>query len=177
MKRLFCVMSFLLSFIALAFAGNGIPNVQGAWSVNGEGTWGDIRVFDRGTQTITSYIDSDGYEVITQYSYAGTITDASGAVLLNDNYTLTRENLGGGIKITSRNIILTSSTIRYNITIQDDNLMTAKRTGTTSGRVVDADYTFNRTSSGGGSGGGGCAVSTLSPMFLLLLAPLLLKRK
>ena len=157
--------------------GNGIPSLGGSWNVRGEGTWGDLYVYDSGTITIGSYVDTDGYEVVTDFAYSGAIRDGAGNVLLNDNYSLTRADLNGGLKVTSKTfwirIFGSGQDSRFDFTLFDDENASARRSGRVLGKSVNANYVFGRAaSSASGSGGGGCTVGA-SPFVILLAAPLL----
>lgn len=182
MKKRFLVsflVILLVVFVSVAFADDPIPSVKGVWNVHGEGTWGDIFVRDDGVATIDTYVDVDGYEVIVEYSYAGTIRDGAGNVLMQDSYTLDRWNLdGGGIKVDSREATITAGPdVRFDITIISDTQIDAHRTGRAYDKPVVADYTLVQSApapGAGGGSGGGCNVSALStlPSSLLLLFPL-----
>jgi len=154
-------------------ASASIPRIGGTWTIRGEGTWGDIAVTDDGVSIITTYIDTDGYEVIIEYSYSGVIRDGAGNVLLRDSYTLNRQDLGGGIKVTSREAVIAD----YRITIISETRINARRTGRVEGRPVDADYVLTRDTPpdpGAGSSGGGCSVGHLPLSSIVLLLPLMM---
>lgn len=181
MKRnVYAVLAMLAILFAslpvIERASASIPRVGGTWNVRGEGVWGDIAVTDDGTSTITSYIDTDGYEVIIEYFYSGVIRDGAGNVLLRDQFRLDRVDLGGGIKVKNREAVIGD----FRITIISETRIDAHRTGRVEGRPVDADYVLTREippAPGSEGGSGGCSTGNLSWPSALLLLPLLMFNK
>ena len=179
-RNVYAVLALLVTICASIFvvepASAAVPRIGGTWTVRGEGTWGDIAVTDEGTSTITSYIDTDGYEVITEYSYSGVIRDGAENVLLRDQFILDRADLGGGIKVRNREAVIGD----FRITIISETRIDAHRTGRVEGQQVDADYALTREvaptpETAGGSGG--CSAGVLSWSSVLLLLPVVMLGK
>lgn len=61
-----------------AEAASTIPRIGGNWNSTGAGTIGGERFTTRGTASVVSFIDSDGYEVITDISQEYQIFDSQG---------------------------------------------------------------------------------------------------
>ena len=123
---------------------DSIPHIGGTWETNGSGTWDGIRVTDRGTSILTTYIAPDGYEIVTGYSYVGEIRDSAGNLLQRDNYTLDANDLGGEIRITSKVFPVVIEDNRQTFSIASNSRITSKRIGEVYGGFVEADYTFTR---------------------------------
>ena len=152
-----------------AEAASTIPRIGGNWNSTGAGTIGGERFTLRGTASVVSHIDSDGYEVLTNISETAQIFDAQGRLV--DSGT---ENQNVNYKITSRSFSITNGDVRDSYTIESDTRVTRRRTGYSGGYAIDFTFLYTRGSDGGGSSsGGGCSAVTGSPLsHILLLLPL-----
>lgn len=147
-----------------------IPRVGGNWNSTGAGTIGGQRVSFRGTASVTSRIEPDGYEAVTRISQEAQAFDANGRYI--DTIRTVSE---GYIKITSRRFFIEEGGIRETYTIESDTLVNVRRVGLYDGVPVDVTWNFTRGGSGGGSsGGGGCSTGSATPFAALLILPLFL---
>lgn len=150
-----------------AEAASTIPRIGGNWNSTGAGTIGGERFTTRGTASVVSFIDSDGYEVITDISQEYQIFDSQGRYI--ETY---RESGEVYFKITSRSFYLNEGGLRDTFTIDSDTRVTRRRTGYSGGYAVDITWIYTRGSSGGGSSsGGGCSAGNASPFAVLLTLP------
>jgi Synergist-CTERM protein sorting domain-containing protein len=151
-----------------AEAASTIPRIGGNWNSTGAGTIGGERFTTRGTASVVSYIDSDGYEVITHMSEVHQIYDAQGSYVGTE-----RPSWEVILKITSRSFYTEEDGIRDAFSIESDSRVTRRRTGLIQGYPIDATWVYTRGSSGGGSSsGGGCSAGNASPFAVLLTLPL-----
>lgn len=151
-----------------AEAASTIPRIGGNWDLTGAGTLGGVRFTLRGTASVVSHIDSDGYEVLTNISETAQIFDAQGRLV--DSGT---ENQNVNYKITSRSFSITNGDVRDSYTIESDTRVTRRRTGYSGGYAIDFTFLYTRGSDGGGSSsGGGCSAGNASPFAVLLTLPL-----
>ena len=164
---------------------SSIPSIGGTWNVSGTGMWYEtgtsqgMRVTDRGQSTFSTIVDSEGYEVVVGMSYTGEVRDGAGNLLFTDSHTISRDELDGGIRITSKNFPVVFQDNREAFAIDSSTRTTSIRRGKVLGGIVEANYTYTRGGgdSGGGSGGGGCNTVSISPVAALLLFPFLLLLK
>lgn len=160
---------------------SSIPHIGGTWNVSGTGMWYEtgtsqgMRVTDRGQSTFSTTVDSEGYEVLVGMSYTGEVRDGAGNLLFTDSHTISRDELDGGIRITSKNFPVVFQDNREAFAIESSTRTTSIRRGIVHGGIIEADYTYTR--GGGDSGGGGCNTVSISPVAALLLFPFLLLLK
>jgi hypothetical protein len=160
---------------------SSIPHIGGTWNVSGTGMWYEtgtsqgMRVTDRGQSTFSTTVDSEGYEVLVGMSYTGEVRDGAGNLLFTDSHTISRDDLDGGIRITSKNFPVVFQDNREAFAIESSTRTTSIRRGIVHGGIIEADYTYTR--GGGDSGGGGCNTVSISPVAALLLFPFLLLLK
>ena len=80
MKRSLCLLVLTLLILAAA-AGSGtaagIPRIGGTWNLEGTANFGKGFLTDKGTCSLISHIDSNGYEVVTKAFYEGSYWSAS----------------------------------------------------------------------------------------------------
>ena len=146
---------------------NAIPRVGGSWQSTGAGTINGQRITAIGTGSIASFVDNDGYEVITQLTQEYQAYDANGRYI--DTY---RESSTMRLKITSRNFYVEDGGIRHTYSIESDTRVTQRITGRSGGNTVDFMWDYTRGGSSGSSGGGGCSTGVTTPFAALLILPL-----
>jgi len=166
---------------------SSIPSIGGTWNLSATGLWFEtgtsqgIRVTDRGQSTFSTIIDSEGYQVVVEMSYAGEVRDGAGNLLFTDVHTITRDQLGGGIRITSKNFPVVFENNREAFSIVSTSKTTSIRRGRVLGGIVEANYTYTRDvaptptpTPDGGGGGGGCNATSIPPAAALLILPFLM---
>lgn len=170
MKRFLTVL-FVLGFLFIAAAGsldaNSIPKIGGNWNFKGVGKVNYEEFGLRGTASITTYVDSDGYEVITRIEQRGEVFDDFGRIVAPINNVFTQV-----FKITSKSftVPITGGTAKFDIE--------------SSTRIIEVDkyslgsynaeriLIWTRGESESSGGGGGCQAGASSPFALLLVLPL-----
>ena len=173
---------------------SSLPRIAGTWNSKGKGTWGiraEQEVTDSGTVVITASTGTDGYEVLTGYSAKGEIKNASGEVLTTYDYSLTSEDFGGELKISTRDFPIVFKDNRITIYIDSGTRLTAGRVGEVEydsvkplaetsdviTELMDAEYVLTREAPQPASGSSGCNAAGAVPLAVLLLPLLLLFRK
>lgn len=169
MKRFLTVL-FVLGFLFIAAAGsldaNPIPRIGGNWNLNGTGSVAGERGTLRGSAVATSYIDSDGYEVVTKLVRQADIFDSSGRYV--DSF---RAVYAEPFKITSNSFTINNDDgDTSEVFIESSTRITEKIKGYSQGYYVEMNLVYTRGESE--SSGGGCSAGRSSPFALLLVLPL-----
>ena len=146
---------------------NTIPRVGGNWEATGAGTINGQRLTARGSISIVSYIDTDGYEVVTQLSQVYDVYDSYGRYI--DRYS---ENVALNLKINLRCFTIQDQSVRDTYSIESETYVTRRRTGNIDGNTIDFTWYYSRGGSNGSSGGGGCSTGAIMPLMALLALPL-----
>ncbi len=170
MKRFLTVL-FVLGFLFISAAGileaDSIPRIGGNWNLNGTAYVAGERGTLRGSAVATSYIDSDGYEVVTKLVRQADVFDSSGRY-----FESFRVVFAEAFKIASNSFtIINNEGDTSEVIIESSTRITEKIKGYSQGYYVEMNLVYTRGESES-SGSGGCTAGVSSPFALLLVLPL-----
>lgn len=149
---------------------NTIPRVGGNWKSAGSGTIYETFFTAQGTSSMSTYIDDDGFEVITNFYDEAKNFDVNGVYL----DTLS-EDVPMYYKITSAHFYIPNGSATDEYWIESRSKVVRKTTGNFEGKPVNFRWDYTRVESNDSSGG--CSGMVGSPFGLLLVLPLLFARR
>jgi Synergist-CTERM protein sorting domain-containing protein len=156
---------------ACAQKGTSEYSVAGAWHYSGTGTVNGYNATDSGTAVVTT-TGSVGNETVIKISMSGIIRNATTGQSAPYSFDVqTNTPFTGSFSVTDDGITET-----FTQTGENTMIVTARGTQTSTGYRISFNYDATK-SGGSSSSGGGCSVSPFSYLSMLLLAPLILKRR
>ena len=164
----------ILSAILLSMArtASAASFIDGIWSYSGTGTFAGFPVSVVGECAFATVKDTQGNDVIVNYTSKGTIYNRHGQAVYSGSESYNQDELGGGIVVRNGMCSVVRDGRRTDLQFTDDHTALARKTGYAGGYLVDMTYTASKQGTGGnggGGGGGGCATGSETPVALLLL--------
>ena len=146
--------------------------VAGTWQYTGTGSINGYGASDIGTATITA-TGSAGSETITNIAMSGTMRNTTTGQSAPYSFSVqTSTPFTGTFSVTYDGVTET-----FTQTGGNTMTVTARGKQTSTGYNVSFNYDATKSASSAASSGGGCSVSFFPPIGILLLVPLLLRRK